>query len=156
MKNHYKIIVLSVVALIIALQAFAKSYRVSGDCMEPAIKDGQLCFLNRVSPYLAKYQIDDIIVFKHEGKPWVSRVVGLENDTVQITEGNVVVNGVSLEENGICRSWESWKLGGYAIDKPFQVPPGHVFVLSDNLSAQHDDSRVFGPISNESIMGLVW
>jgi len=27
---------------------------------------------------------------------------------------------------------------------------------SNNLAAQHDDSRIFGPISKDSIIGLVW
>ncbi len=42
------------------------------------------------------------------------------------------------------------------LDDPFTVPKDNVFVLSDNLSAQHDDSRVFGPISKSVISGWVW
>lgn len=57
---------------------------------------------------------------------------------------------------GISRNWSGWNHGAYAIDKPFQVPTDHVFVLSDNLSAQHDDSWVFGPVSYTSILGIVW
>jgi signal peptidase I len=156
MKNCYKVPILIVVALIIGVQAFAKPFRVSGDCMEPAIMDGQLCFMNRISPYLRPHQIGNTIAFKHEGKDWVSRVVALETDTIQLVDGSVVVNGIPLQNAGIHRSWSNWRYGAYAIDNQLQVPPGHVFVLSDNLSAQHDDSRVFGPISNESIFGLVW
>lgn len=156
MINKYKIIGLTVISLIIAILIFAKPYPLQGDCMEPAVKDGQLVFLNRILPYLRKYQIGDIILFKHEGKVWISRIVALETDTIQITQESIVVNGLKLSDVGIHRSWAGWKHGIYAIDKPLQLPPGHVFVLSDNLSAQHDDSRVFGPISKESILGLVW
>ncbi|KKQ33624.1 MAG: Type-I signal peptidase [candidate division TM6 bacterium GW2011_GWF2_37_49] len=157
--NKYKISIFSVIILIIvaiAVMLFARPYRVSGDCMEPAIKDGQLCFLNRIAPYLRQYRIDDIILFKYDNKIWISRIVALENDMIQISEGSVIVNGASLNEIGIQRSWSNWKYGTYAIDKPFSVPMGHVFVLSDNLAAQHDDSRVFGPVSKESILGLIW
>jgi len=157
MKKHkYIIIALTVVLFIIAGREFAAPTRISGNCMEPAVKDGQLCFLNRLSPYLRRYQIGDIIVFKHEGKEWFSRIVALENNTIQITEGRVVVNGVVSDDKEIHRNWLGWKLGSYAIDKPYQVPADHVFVLSDNLSAQYDDSRVFGPISNSSIIGPLW
>jgi len=131
MKNHYKTIILIVVALIIGVQAFAKPYHVPGDCMEPAIKDGQHILVNRVSPYLRQHQIGDIIAFKHEGKGWVSRIVALETDTIQITEGSVVVNGVAIQDGGIHRSWPNWRYGAYAIDEQLQVPPGHIFVLSD-------------------------
>lgn len=159
MKNKFKIIVLTVIILLIvvlAFRIFAQPYRLQGDCMEPTIKDGKLYFVNRILPYLRQYQIGDIILFKHEGKVWVSRIVALETDAIQITEGAVVVNGATLQDAGIHRNWSDWKQGVYAIDKPFEVPLAHVFVLSDNLVAQHDDSRVFGPVSNESIIGLLW
>ncbi len=156
-KNRYKTIFLAVISLIIAVRAFAEPYRVHGDCMEPAVSEGQLCFLNRVSPYLRQYKIGDIIVFKHEGKPWISRIVALENDTIEITEDNVLVHGTTLQDApDIHRNWSDWRHGIYAIEKPFQVPLNHVFVLCDKLSSQHDDSRVFGAVPTESIEGLIW
>ncbi len=158
-NNKYKIIILAVLTVILLITAgriFFEPFRIFGDCMEPAIKNEQLTFLNRISPYLRHYQIGDIIVFKHEGKEWISRIVALENNIIQITERRVIVNGAALDDKGIHRNWSGWKHGTYAIDKPFQVPAGHVFVLSDNLSVEHDDSRVFGPISNSSILGLIW
>lgn len=155
-KNNYAIIVLTVITLIIVFWGFAWPYRVSGDCMEPAIKDGKVYFLNRILPYLRQYQMDDIVLFKHEGKVWISRIVALETNTIQITEGSVVVNGAAFQDTEVHRNWSNWKLGSYAIDKPFQIPLDHVFVLSDNLSAEHDDSRVFGPVSKKSVLGVVW
>ncbi|MFH1643810.1 MAG: signal peptidase I [bacterium] len=157
--NKHKIIIFSMIALIvlaIMFFGFARLHRVSGNCMEPAVKDGQIVFLNYILPYLRKYQIGDIILFKHEEKTWISRIVALETDTIQISEGSVIVNGVSLQDPKIHRRWENWRYGNYAIDEPFQVPLGKVFALSDNLSAQHDDSRVFGPVAKKFILGLVW
>ena len=156
MKNNYKKIFFAIIALTIVTWAFAHPYNVPGDCMEPAIKDGGHVFVNHVSPYIRQYRIGDIIAFNHEGKAWVSRIVAVEADTVQIIEGNVIVNGTTCQDGGIFRNWSDWKYGTYAIDKPLQVPQAHVFVLSDNLAAQHDDSRIFGPISKDSIIGLVW
>lgn len=151
-----KIVLLTIITALILFWAFAQPYQISGDCMEPAIKDGHLYFLNRVAPYIRQYQIGDVIIFKHEEKSWISRIVALENNKVQIVEGNIIVNGAPLKQTGIQRSWSGWKYGVYAVERPLQVPPNSVFVLSDNLSAQHDDSRVFGPISKDSIIGLIW
>jgi signal peptidase I len=158
MKRGQKIgfVLLSLILVVLLWRFITQPYRLSGDCMEPALMDKQLCFLNRILPYLRQYQIGDMLVFKHEGKVWVSRVVALEADTVQIADGSIIVNGVVLPDSGISRNWSGWNHGTYAIDKPFHVPTDHVFVLSDNLSAQHDDSRVFGPVSNSSILGIVW
>lgn len=155
-KNKYTVIIFTVITLTLGIWAFAHPYCVPGDCMEPAIKDGSRVFVNHMSPYLRQYQIGDIIAFKHEGKEWVSRIVATEADTIQITEGNVVVNNLALQDAKIHRNWTNWRYGLYALDKPLQIPSGHVFVLSDNLSAQHDDSRIFGPISKDSIVGLIW
>jgi signal peptidase I len=160
-KNKYKFIVLTVVVLIIVGWAIAAPFRVTGDgvepgdCMEPAVKDGQLCFVNRIAPYLRKWQRNDIIVLNYENKVWVARILALENETIQITEGSIIVNGTPLQES-IQRNWTEWNYGTYALNEPFKVPSDHVYVLSDNLSAHHDDSRVFGPIPKQSIVGLVW
>jgi signal peptidase I len=155
MKKN-KIIALYIVSLVVAAIAFARPYPVSGDCMEPAIMDGHLYFLNKITPYLRQYQIGDIVAFTHEGKAWVSRIVASEDQTIQITEGSIVINGTALDDMGIHRNWSGWNHGIHAIDKPIKIPTNHVFVLSDNLPAKHDDSRVFGPIPNSSILGLIW
>lgn len=155
MQNKYKIISLAIIALIIVAWGFAAPFRVSGDCMEPAVKDGSLHFLNRVAPYLRHYKTNDIVLVKHQGKIWIARIVALEHDTIQIMEGSIVVNGSALQDS-IARNWSGWNYGTYAVNELFKVPAKHVYVLSDDLSAHHDDSRVFGPIANGAILGLVW
>ena len=156
MKNKYKIALLTIVTAVIITWAFARPYHFSGDCMEPTIKSGNTYFLNQMAPYLRPYRINDIIIFKHEGIVWVSRIVALENNTIQIAEGTITVNGALLENTGISRDWTGWNYGDYAINEPLQVPLGHVFILSDKLSAHYDDSRTFGPIAEKSILGVIW
>lgn len=149
-----KIAIFAIVTLIMIGIGWSQVYRISGDCMEPAIKDGRLYWVDQISPFLREYQIGDIIVFKHEEKMWISRVVALGGDTIKITEGKVTVNGIDLQDN-VFRNWSGWEYGTFAIDEPFTVPKDSMFVLSDNLSAQHDDSRIFGPISKKVISGRI-
>lgn len=144
-----------IIGVVVVFFFVGRPYRMFGDCMEPAIKDGQLCFLNKIATYFREYRIDDIILFKHEEKAWFARIVALENDTIEINEGRILVNGVVLQEAGVQRDWTHWKYGTYAIEKPMTVPSGHVYVLSDKLSAHHDDSRVFGPIKKSLILGVI-
>jgi signal peptidase I len=154
--NMFKVTVFTVLSMLIIVWGFAWPFRISGDCMEPAIKDGQLCYLNRILPHLRQFQINDIILFNHEDKVWISRIVALENNTIHITDGSIIVDGKPLQAAGIQRNWLNWKQGSYSIDKPLHIPINHVYVLSDNLPAQHDDSRVFGPVAKEAIIGSVW
>ncbi|MBC8245205.1 MAG: signal peptidase I [Verrucomicrobia bacterium] len=155
MKDKKKIIVLAGIAavLAIAMQVFAKPFRVRGDCMAPAINDGQWCFVNRAASWSFEPVRGEIVMFDHETKTWVSRVVAVAGDEIQIDEGSIAVNGKVLTEKGVERDWTAWRQGSYAIDQPCRVPPGHMFVLSDKLSAQSDDSRVFGPIKISRVVG---
>jgi signal peptidase I len=150
----YKLAIITLSILAIFSWAIARPHRICGDCMEPAITDGHLYFSNQFAPYLREYKINDIITFTHEDRLWISRIVALENDTIEIKGNEIIVNGIALK-NSISRNWEGWE-GTYAIKKTFTVPANHVYVLSDNLSAHHDDSRVFGPINKSKIGGLIW
>ena len=150
------IIVTTVVAILFVLfRVFFEPHRLFGDCMEPCFKDGGLYFLNRFAPHARQYQIGDVVSYQHEGKGWISRIVALENDSIQIIEGNIIVNGKPIEDDArVRRSWLGWQYGTYALGQLFQIPPKHVYMLSDKLSAQHDDSRVFGPIHKDTIQGI--
>jgi len=151
-KIRYLFVFIVIMAM---LKMVACPSRISGDCMEPAVKDGGLYFVNRVSCYYRQYQIGDIVVFCHEGKEWFARIVALENDTIQINDHDIIVNTVSLHDT-ISRNWIDWKYGVYAIENPITIPLHHIYVLSDDLSAHHDDSRVFGPIATSLITGVFW
>jgi len=154
MKKVLLIISLAVVVFLGWL--VAAPFYVYGDCMESAVKDESYVFVNRLIPYVRDYRLNDIIVFEHENKSWISRIVGLENDTIEINDNGILLNGCLLPEKGFQRDWNKWKYGTYAIEKPFKIPFGHAYVLSDKLSAHHDDSRVFGPIAKNTIVGVVW
>ena len=60
--------------------------------MEPAIKDGQLYFVNHLHYKLSTYKIGDIIIFRHEDKIWVSRIVGLENQEIKIIDNAILLD----------------------------------------------------------------
>ena len=154
-KKFLLILVLAGISIFIGRMIAAPSY-ISGDCMEPAVKDGSYVFLNRITPYVRDCRINEIITFEYEGKMWISRVVGLEGDTIEINDNGISLDGVICQEKEFKRDWDSWKYGTYAVAKSLKIPLGHVYVLSDKLSAHHDDSCVFGPISKASIVGVVW
>ncbi len=78
---------------------------------------------------------------------YVKRVIGVEGDTVDIKDGNVLVNGEKLEEpyvNGISEVNE--------FELPYTVGKGELFVMGDNREVSMD-SRAFGPISIRQVEG---
>ncbi len=77
----------------------------------------------------------------------VKRAVALPGETVAVRNGQVYINGQSLEE--------SWAIRQGGPDyPPTRVPPHHVFVLGDNRKDSRD-SRRFGPVPVDQITGQV-
>ena len=78
--------------------------------------------------------------------------MGLPGERVEFIDGYVTIDGERLDEPYLegarttCRL--EWCHEGV-------VPEGHVFVLGDNRD-NSSDSRVFGPIAIDDIIGEAW
>ncbi|MCL6560077.1 MAG: signal peptidase I [Firmicutes bacterium] len=109
--------------------------RVKGPCMEPALYTGQWLWTDKIGYALGQPRRGDIVVFKyHETKDkYIKRLIGLPGETIQISGGRLLVNGVRIEEP---YSLEP-SLSDYG---PVTVPPDSYFVLGDNRN-HSDDSR---------------
>ena len=83
---------------------------------------------------------------------FICRVIAVSGDTVEITEGgHLIVNGNSMVETNIFSSTVPYV--GFQ-EYPVKLQPGECFVLAD-LRAGGADSRFFGPVKTEEILGTV-
>jgi signal peptidase I len=82
----------------------------------------------------------------------IKRVVALPGDSLAIHDGHVYLNGNPEPEP---KTIPCATVAGCEFPKPITIPPGHYFVLGDNRELPHEDSRVFGPIPQEAIVGVV-
>jgi signal peptidase I len=121
-------------------------YRIDGSSMNPTLIDGEYLIINNLSYYLDDPQRGDVIVFLHPNNDLnlIKRVIGLPGDTVEVSNNQVIVNGVVLDEpyikaeptyNGL---WE--------------VPEGNYFVLGDNRN-NSSDSHSWSFLPEENIIG---
>ncbi len=93
----------------------------------------------------------DVIVFRAPqdvSRDFVKRVIGTPGDTVEIIDGDVFVNGEALDEPYVTNK-DSFTMA------PRKVPEGAFFVLGDNRRAS-DDSRKWGFVPQENIIGMAW
>lgn len=96
----------------------------------------------------------DIIVFNPpvtSPKPYIKRVIGLPGETVSIDGGHIFIDGEQLDEPYI----EGAITDCTSDTCQWEVPEGQVFVMGDNRR-NSSDSRSFGPISIDDIIGKSW
>lgn len=166
-------VVLVVVALAIAflIKSFLfQAFFIPSESMTPTLQVGDRVLVNKLSYDLHDVNRGDIIVFeapaaaRSDGiEDLVKRVVGLPGDTITgDASGGVLVNGRRLDEPYLPRGTQSRfddvppGCGTPAGGAPgCVVPEDHLFMMGDNREASKD-SRVFGPVSEDTIIGRVF
>ena len=86
-------------------------------------------------------------------EPYIKRVIGEAGDFVEFRDGYVYINDERLDEPYIDGPVTEC-LGDEYCDG-YQVPEGTVFVLGDNREYSLD-SRAFGPVPLDNIIGQAW
>ncbi len=160
-----------VVALVIKTFLIQAFYIPSGS-MEPTLDIGDRVLVNKLSYRLHDVNRGDLVVFEaNEGagdcgqpvsqsaatteaetgiKDLIKRVIGLPGDTIDIRDNQILINDRILEEPYIDEGVQTQPTGN--VEFPFEVPGGCVFVMGDNR-VDSRDSRIFGPIDEDHIVG---
>jgi signal peptidase I len=139
-----------VIALIINV-FLAQATQVLGQSMEPNLHTSQRVVVEKVTyRFLHGPRRGDVVVLNLPEQPdmLIKRVIGLPGETIEVRDGQVYIDGEPIHE-----PWTTNPGGGYY--GPVTVPPLHVFVMGDNRSASND-SRSFGPVSVDAIIGRAW
>lgn len=144
--------ILPALVIVLFINAFlAQATRVEGQSMEPNLHPNQRLIIEKVSYRFDMPERGDIVVLKLPGRrsePLIKRVIGLPGETVEIHGGQVFINGKPLKEPYL-------RTRTYGDMPPRKVPEGCIFVLGDNRNASND-SRFFGPVPLENIVGRAW
>jgi signal peptidase I len=140
-------------ALILALVVhlfLAQATVVFGQSMEPNLHASQRLIVDKISYRLHPPQRDDIVVvdLPEMEEMLVKRVVALPGETVEVRRGVVYVNTVAIPEDYPHDTVE------YDM-APLTLGPLNYFVMGDNRG-NSNDSRSFGPITRDEIVGRVW
>ena len=165
--RRWVLVVLAAVVIAFSVQFFvARPFVIPSESMMPTLGDGDRVMVNRLSYRFGDLQRGQVIVFdtppnqESDADVFIKRVVGLPGETVILRDGAVYIDGLLMVEpyldpNTGTRQG-SRRIPGCANSDPSfascAVPDGHVFVLGDNRGAS-DDSRVFGPVPTDTIVG---
>ena len=148
-----EVVVIVAAAFILALlvqQFIVKPFAIPSPSMEPTLTEGDRVLVNRLVYHFHPPRRGDIIVFHPPGRPgsdpFIKRVVAVAGDTIAVHDGMLYVNGEAQDEPYI----KELPIEG---DYPeTTIPSGSVWAMGDNRN-NSGDSRVFGPVSLDSIMG---
>ena len=139
------------IALIVAFlirNFIFQPYRVQMGSMLPTLQENNLIIVNKLTYRFQAPKRGDIVVFHPPNNPsvyYIKRIVGLPGETIEITNGEILINGVSLPEKYI----SILTPGLYG---PKTLPENEYFLMGDHRNNSLD-SREFGPIKIKSIIG---
>lgn len=142
------------IGLALLIQAFVvRPFIVSGNSMDPNIKNGQYLIIDEVTYRFHNPARGDVIVFKAPPEPtkyYIKRIIGTPGDTVTIDAGKITIknaahpDGFVLDESYIAHTQKD--------SLSVKVPADSYFVMGDNRSGSYD-SRSWGMLPMSNIRG---
>lgn len=135
------------ILLFVGINAVSARIRVDGHSMEPSLQSGEFVIVNKLAYKLGSPKTGDVIVFHYPRDPdqeYIKRIIGLPNDRVEISNGEVYVNEQLIHEPYIAASPN--------YQNKTNVPEDSLFVLGDNRN-NSSDSHNWGTVPMEFVIG---
>ena len=145
-------LLVSIVIAIVVILFIYQPVKVEGTSMMPALVDQERIFINKFVYRFGTGKIErgDMVVFwfpHDQTKSYIKRVIGTPGDTVEVTNGTVIINGAPLDETYVPDEYRD-----RVSMPPTRVPDDQYFVLGDHRVSSND-SRSWGMVPRRCIYG---
>lgn len=152
-----QIVVFAVAIFLFVYLLILQPHKIHGKSMFPNFDDGEFLLTDKISYRFNKPARGDVIVFKSpDGKDeYIKRIIGIPSETIKVQDGKVYINGKEIVESYLSED-QYTNAGRFAENgKEFKIPEDSYFVMGDNRDHSLD-SRAFGFIEREKIVGKAW
>ncbi|MBI2415060.1 MAG: signal peptidase I [Candidatus Kerfeldbacteria bacterium] len=151
-----KVVVISL-AIILPIRYFLiQPFYVKGASMEPNYHDYEYLIIDELSYRFSPPQRGQVVVLndpRNHKQFFIKRIVGLPGETIIFKNGTVVVNGDVLDESVYLAS--DVMTNTFSGQSQFTLQDDQYFVMGDNREQSYD-SRRFGPVDIDTLVGRVW
>ncbi len=158
-------LVLTLIIFFVIQTFIAQPYKVQQQSMEHTLEPDQYVLVDKLTPRFDAYDRGDIVVFKpppdwvqQDDTPFIKRVIGLGGDTVEIRDGNVYINGTQIEEPYLYSVAPNVPPQPTTVpddQSTWVIPADEIFLMGDHR-ANSADSRTFGPVPVDQVIGRAW
>ncbi len=155
-----KIVTISLAIIIPVRYFLIQPFYVQGSSMEPNFYTSEYLIVDEISYRFEEPERGDVVVFKYPKNPqeyFIKRVIGLPGDSIEFKDGKIFIyndiykDGVVLDEKYLPSNRETYSNGRNELVK---LGSNEFFMLGDNRNSSKD-SRVFGPVKRDLIVGRV-
>lgn len=153
-----KVAILAGVTICLIRYFLFKPFYVKGASMEINYFDHEYLIIDELSYRFHEPVRGDVVVFRYPNNPseyFLKRVIGLSGERVKVSEGKVTVYNDQFPEGVILN--ETYLSKDILTDgeKIVSLGYGQYFLMGDNRPNSFD-SRRFGPVDKELIVGRTW
>jgi len=145
--------------IVIPIRVFLfQPFIVKGQSMEPMFEDGDYLIVDNLTYRFREPQRGEVIVFKNpfnERQRFIKRIIALPGEIVEISEGKIYITPRDNEKDVIILNDSYLESGFKTVKTKFILGQDEYFVLGDNRNFSLD-SRRFGPIKEDKIIGRVF
>ncbi len=170
LKAYAEALLIAVLLALFARTFFLQGFRIPSASMAGGLLAGDHILVNKFifrTPHedrlfaglLPRRTIErgDVVVFHlptDRTRDFVKRCVGLPGDIIAISDGRLSINERVVDESAY-RSASPRAASSPMSIGPLKVPPDHFYCLGDNREESYD-SRFWGPVPAENIVGRAW
>lgn len=148
-----KVATIAGITIVLIRHFLFKPFTVKGESMEPTFKGSEYLIIDELTYRFREPARGEVIVFNApvgQGEHYLKRVIGLPGERVSVKDNKVIVYN-NVNPQGVVVK-ESYLVEGTPGDVTITLGADQYFVMGDNRDASYD-SRRFGPISRDSILG---